>query len=96
MFCFHVKKKGKPCNSEANVCGSLYSTFKSSFFNAFYNKRLQTLFKDQLDRSKATCSFNFKQILDTPLPNPGNNLVYIFLQSSTAVRKINYTRYTGS
>ena len=24
---------------------------------AFYNKRLQTLFKDQLDRSKATCTF---------------------------------------
>ena len=24
---------------------------------AFYNKRLQTLFKDQLDRSKATCCF---------------------------------------
>ena len=23
----------------------------------FYKKRLQTLFKDQLDRSKATCSF---------------------------------------
>ena len=26
--------------------------------HAFYNKRLQTLFKDQLDRSMATCSFN--------------------------------------
>ena len=26
--------------------------------NAFYNKRFQTLFKDQLDRTKATCSFN--------------------------------------
>ena len=51
--------KGKPCNFEACLCGSLYSTFTTSFYPyAFYNKRLQTLFKDQLDRSKATCSFN--------------------------------------
>ena len=50
--------KGKPCNFEACLCGSLYSTFTTSFYPyAFYNKRLQTLFKDQLDRSKATCSF---------------------------------------
>ena len=33
--------------------------FTTSFYPyAFYKKRLQTLFKDQLDRSKATCSFN--------------------------------------
>ena len=25
------KVKGKPCNIKANVCGSLYSTFKTSF-----------------------------------------------------------------
>ena len=50
--------KGKPCIFEACLCGSLYSTFTRSFYPyAFYNKRLQTLFKDQLDRSKATCSF---------------------------------------
>ena len=50
--------KGKPCNFEACLCGSLYSTFTTSFYPyAFYNKRLQMLFKDQLDRSKATCSF---------------------------------------
>ena len=50
--------KGKPCNLEACLCGSLYSTFTTSFYPyAFYNKRLQMLFKDQLDRSKATCSF---------------------------------------
>ena len=50
--------KGKPCNFEACLCGSLYSTFTTSFYSyAFYNRRLQTLFKDQLDRSKATCSF---------------------------------------
>ena len=30
--------------------------------NAFYNKRLQMLFKDQLDRSKATCSFKERDI----------------------------------
>ena len=51
------KVKGKPGNFEANVCGSQYSTFKTSIYPyAFYNKGLQTLFKDQLDRS--TCSFN--------------------------------------
>ena len=51
--------KGKPRNFEANLCGSLYSTFKTSFQPyAFYKKWLQTLFIDQLDRSKATCSFN--------------------------------------
>ena len=44
------KVRGKPRNFEANVCGSLYSTFKTSFYPyAFHNKRLQTLFKDQLD-----------------------------------------------
>ena len=51
--------KGKPCNFKACSCGSLYSPFTTSFYpSTFYNKRLQTLFKDQLDRSKATCSFN--------------------------------------
>ena len=53
--------KGKPRNFEASLCGSLYSTFTTSFYpNAFYKKKkqLQTLFKDQLVRSKATCSFN--------------------------------------
>ena len=52
------KVKGKPHNFEANLYGSLYSTFKTSFQSyAFYNKRLQTLFIDQFVRSKATCSF---------------------------------------
>ena len=47
--------KGKPRNIEACLCGSLYSTFTTSFHPyAFHNKRLQMLFKDQLDRSKAT------------------------------------------
>ena len=50
--------KGKPCNFEACLCGSLCSTFTaSSYPYAFYNERLQMLFKDQLDRSKATCTF---------------------------------------
>ena len=53
------KVKGKPRNFEANLCGSLYSTFKTSFQPyAFYEKWLQTLFIDQLVRSKAMCSFN--------------------------------------
>ena len=50
--------KWKPCNFEWHLCGSLYSTFKTSFKPyAFHNKRFQTLFIDQLVRSKATCSF---------------------------------------
>ena len=52
------KVNGKPRNFEANLCGSLFSTFKTSFQSyAFYNKWLQTLFIDQLVWSKATCSF---------------------------------------
>ena len=47
--------KGQPCNFEACLCGSLYSTFTTY---AFYNKRFQTLCIDQLVRSKAMCSFN--------------------------------------
>ena len=50
--------KEKPCNFETCLCGSLYSTFTTSFYQyAFHKKWLQTLSKDQLDRSKATCSF---------------------------------------
>ena len=52
------KVKGKPRNFKAMLCGSLCSTFKTSFHPyAFHNKRLQMLFKHKLDRSKATCSF---------------------------------------
>ena len=63
--------KGKPCNLEACLCWSLYSTFTISFQSyAFYNKRLQTLFKDQLDRSKALCSFkHVAQSLKSPPQN---------------------------
>ena len=46
--------QGKLCSFEACLCGSLCSTFT---YSAFYNKRLQTLFRDQLDQSKALCSF---------------------------------------
>ena len=58
------KVKGKPRNFEAYLCGSLYSAFKTSFQPyAFYNKRLKMLFKDQLDRSKATCSFKVGEFI---------------------------------
>ena len=61
--------KGKPRNFEANLCGSLYSTFKTSFQPyAFYKKRLQTLFIDQLVRSKAMCSFNRSMLTLSCLP----------------------------
>ena len=54
-----VLVKGKSCNFDWHLCGSLYSTFKIYFQpRAFHNKRFQTVFKDQLVRSKATCSFN--------------------------------------
>ena len=50
--------KWKPCNFEWYLCGSLYSTFKTPFYPyAFHSNRFQTLFIDQLVRSKATCSF---------------------------------------
>ena len=51
------KVKRKTRNFEASLCGSLYSTFKTSFYHAFYNKRLRGLFTDQFVRSKSTCSF---------------------------------------
>ena len=46
--------KGKTCNFEANLCGSLYSTFELSIVPyAFHNKRVQMLFNDRPVRSKA-------------------------------------------
>ena len=39
------KVKGKPCNFEANYCGSLYSTLKHLSNHAFYNKQSQALLK---------------------------------------------------
>ena len=51
--------RGKPRNFKANLCGSLYSTFKTSFYQyAFYNKWLQTLFVDQLVPIQGNVSFN--------------------------------------
>ena len=59
--------KGKPRIFEACFCGSLYSTFTTPFYPyAKKKKRLQTLIKDQLDRSKATCSFNFVVLQKVP------------------------------
>ena len=61
--------KRKPCNFEASLCGSLYSTCTTSFYSyADYNKRLQALFKDQLDRYKATCSLQLTNYLDIDFP----------------------------
>ena len=63
-----VKRKAR--NFEANLCGSLYSTFKTSFQPyAFYNKRLQMLFIDQLVRFKATFFF-FSVVLEFPSLKP--------------------------
>ena len=65
--------KGKPCNFEGHLCGSLYSTFKNIFLtNAFHNKRFQTLLIDQLVRSKAMCSFKFSLVM-------GNIVLSIYL-----------------
>ena len=60
-FSFYANKHGWPFmgvkNFKANLCGSLYYTFKTSFQPcAFYKKWLQTLFIE-LVQSKATCSF---------------------------------------
>ena len=61
--------KGKPCNFEANLCGSLYSTFELSIVPyAFHNKRVQMLFNDRPVRSKATCSFKRIRIFKNYFP----------------------------
>ena len=65
--------KGKPCNFEACLCGSLYSTFTTPFYPyASYNKRLQTLFKDQLDRS-----FKWRRHLEMAT-SPRNDTIVTF------------------
>ena len=53
---------GKPHNFEWYFVWIIIFYFKKKKFlsYAFYNKRLQTLFKNQLDRSEARYSFNFK------------------------------------
>ena len=48
--------KGTPRNFEWYLCG--YLKHLSNLNYTVHNKRLQTLFKDQLVRSKATCSYN--------------------------------------
>ena len=65
------KVKGKPRNFEANVCGSLYSTFehlpKHMHFITNGYKRFP---KKQLNRSKATCSFSALHIWQHRLYTP--------------------------
>ena len=82
------RSKKKTTQFEANVCGSLYSTFKLSFYPyAFYNKRLQTLFKDQLEWSKATCSFNsyFLSLIDVKFASEIKNINFLVLPMNTDV-----------
>ena len=64
--------KGKPRNFGAHLCRSLYSSFTTSFYPtyAFYNKRLQTLFKDQLDQLQGNVF----------LQQPVNYLQYLLLK----------------
>ena len=52
--------KRNPRNFEAYLCRSLCSTFTTSFepYMHFITNGYKKLFIDQLDRSKATCSFN--------------------------------------
>ena len=82
----HHDVKGKPCNFEAYLCGSLYSTFKLSIQPfVFHNKRFRKLFKDQLDQSKATCSFNYR----TSWATPTATATAISIISNTAVEDVN-------
>ena len=54
------KVKGKLCNFE-QLCKTVQFRGMFVWIIVFYfNKRLQTLFKDQLDRSKAMFSFKFR------------------------------------
>ena len=83
--------KRKLCNFEACLCGSLYSTFTASFQPcAFINKRLQTLFKDQLDRSEATCSFKCKRVKNKTLNEEQQCLSTHQLTVATTVRRLQY------
>ena len=75
--------KGKPCNLEACLCGSLYSTFTASFYPyVFYKKQLQTLFVYQVVRSKATCCFKLFVHLFVSVIYPGEPTWYKKLVSS--------------
>ena len=63
----HVCRRGKRKTTQFRVIlvWIIIFYFKNySNHNAFYNKRLHALFKDQLDRSKATCSFKQKILLN--------------------------------
>ena len=61
-----------------------FEPFKISFLPyAFHNKRFQTLFKDRLDRSRATCSFNLKA------ENKYFVTQFIVILSWELIRKIN-------
>ena len=64
-----VELKGKPCNFEACLCGSFYSTFKTYYFKpyAFYNKRLQTLRFEYLFNLAYRRSFSWHTRLKKPL-----------------------------
>ena len=58
------KAKGKPHNFEANSCGSLYSTFKTSFqpYMHFITNGYKCFLHRQLVRSKATCPFKWSSL----------------------------------
>ena len=59
--CKFLSDKENHAIFEACLCGSLYSTLKTTPLSyAFYNKRFQMLFIDQLARYQATCHFKVK------------------------------------
>ena len=65
---------------------SIVFYFYNVFPNAFYNKQLQTLFKDHLVRSEATCSFNVCLIMYSVLYSQ-----HLTLSVPWSSRSIHYT-----
>ena len=76
----------KPCNFKASFslcvdpCNLLLQLHVLST-HAFYSKRLQMFFKDQLDRSKATCSFEWSLLLQVSVMPMRCQMNFTFLTS---------------
>ena len=74
------KVKGKPRNFEACLCGSLYSTFKTSFQpNAFYKKTVTNAFH----RPPRPIQANNKILLNRNCHKSWNNSIAINTSSKT-------------
>ena len=69
------RRKRKTGNFKACLYGSLFSTFKLSNHMHFITNGFKRIFKDQLDRSKETCSFIFHHFA---FEKPNTYYLYIY------------------